>query len=80
MYFLLDLDEPWNKQSDVQWLAFAQHHDSVAFVSWCADKLRHWQTTEYIARQIQSTVLGDMPPLPFVITSPDGGTDWTLAV
>jgi hypothetical protein len=77
--FLLELDEACNEQSDAQWLAFVEHQDSVAFVSWCADKLRHWKTPAYIARQAQAPVLDDMPELPFRIVSPDGHTDWTPA-
>ena len=79
MCVMLELDEPCNERSDAQWRAFAEHHDSVAFVSWCVDKLRHWHTPAYLARQVQPPVLGDVPSLPFVITSPDGATDWTLA-
>ena len=75
----LDLDEPCNDLSDAQWDAVVQHRDSVAFVSWCADKLRHWRTPEYISRQVQAPVLGVMPELPFIIVSPDGCTDWTCA-
>jgi hypothetical protein len=77
--FLLELDEACNEQSDAQWLAFVERQDSVAFVSWCADKLRHWKTPAYIARQAQAPVFGDMPCCSFVITSPDGHTDLTPA-
>ena len=75
----LELDEPCNAHSDAQWHAFAEHRGSVAFVSWCADKLTHWSTPEYIARQVQPPVLGVMPEFPFLIVSPDGDTDWTRA-
>jgi hypothetical protein len=75
----LELDEKCNDHSDAQWHAFVEHRGSVAFVSWCADKLEHWSTPEYIARQVQPPVLGVMPEFPFLIVSPDGDTDWTRA-
>ena len=75
----LELDDACNDHSDAQWDAFVEHRNSVAFVSWCADKLTHWRTPKFIARQVQPPVLGEMPALPFVIVSPDGDTDWTLA-
>jgi hypothetical protein len=75
----LELDEKCNDHSDVQWYAFVEDRGSVAFVSWCTDKLTYWRTPEYISRQVQPPVLGDMPEFPFLIVSPDGDTDWTLA-
>jgi len=75
----LELDEKCNDHSDAQWHAFVEHRGSVAFVSWCADKLEYWSTPEYIARQVQPPVLGVMPALGFMIMSPDSYTDWTRA-
>jgi hypothetical protein len=75
----LELDDACNDHSDAQWDAFVERRDSVAFVSWCADKLTHWRTPKFIARQVQAPVLGEMPVLGFMIMSPDSSTDWTLA-
>lgn len=76
----LQLDTPSIKErSNKQWRAFCEHGDSVAFISWCADKINYWHTPEYVKYVIQTPLYGTPKPVPFVIMSPDGKTDWTLA-
>ena len=60
----LELDKPHTTQADTQWKAFIEHGDSIAFIS-C---------------QRQAPLYGTIDqPFSFVILSPDGKTDWTLA-
>jgi len=76
----LCLDDACNDASTAQWRAFAEREDSVACVSWCADKLRFWGTPAFKRRRHEPPVLvADMPVTPFAIMSPDGRTDWTIA-
>ena len=76
----LELDKPHTTQADTQWRTFIEHGDSIAFISWCADIIRYWNTPEYMQLQRQAPLYGTMDePFSFVILSPDGKTDWTLA-
>ena len=74
----LDLDKDYD--SDAQWRAFVERGDSVALMTWCADKINYWASPKYIAKQIQAPIFGGITaPVSFKIMSPDGLTDWTLA-
>ena len=74
----LQLDEPCNEKiSYEQWHAFSHQGDSVAFISWCADKIRSWHTPKYMRYMIQAPLYGMPKPMDGVIMSPDGQTDWT---
>ena len=76
---LLELDRPCNASSDEQWRAFTQRADSVALITWCADKMALWATPEFMKLQLQAPLCADMPLMSFKIMSTDGLTDWTLA-
>ena len=100
----LQLERPCTTQSQDQWTAFIEQGDSVALISWCADKIRYWHTRKYMKNirywqtrkymkkidysktskysklQAQSPLYGMPESLSFKIMSPDGQTDWTLAV
>jgi len=73
------LDRPCTEHCNEQWQAFMDNGDSVAFISWCADKIRLWYTDEYMQYCIQAPLYGVPEPFEFTIMSPDGQTDWTLA-
>jgi hypothetical protein len=75
----LILDRPCTEHSNAQWQAFMYNGDSVAFISWCADKIRYWHMDEYMQYFIQAPLYGVPESFDFAIMSPDGQTDWTLA-
>ena len=75
----LELDEDCNEHSDAQWRAFVERGDSLALMTWCADKINYWDSPKYIAKQIQTPIFGGITvSVSFKIMSPDGLTDWTL--
>jgi hypothetical protein len=77
---ILQLDTWCNENSEKQWQAFVDHGDSIAFVSWCADKIRYWHTLAYLSLCRQAPLYGaPEKAYSFAIMSPDGQTDWTLA-
>jgi len=44
----LHLERPCTAHSHHQWTQFIEHGDSVALISWCADKIRYWHTRKYM--------------------------------
>jgi hypothetical protein len=68
----LNIDIP-NKQ----WDTCMKHGDSVAFISWCADRMEYWQTPDFTHCFQQAPLYGEAKR-PVKIISPDGKTDWTL--
>lgn len=76
---VLQLDTPCNKNSNHQWEKFIKKRDSIAFISWCADKIRFWHAPEYMMLMRQSPLYGVPEQFSFAIMSPDHQTDWTMA-
>ena len=63
--------------SNDEWEACIQKGDSVAFVSWCADRMEYWRTPDFTHCFPQAPLYGE-PKRPVKIMSPDGKTNWTL--
>ena len=77
----LQLDRPCKAKSNKQWREFCEHKDSVAFISWCADKIQYWASPGFAKYTIQAPLYNKMTKQQsFKIMSPDGRTDWTLAI
>ncbi len=70
-----------NASSNEQWSEFCEHTDSVAFISWCADKIAYWSSPGFAKYTIQAPLYNRMTERPSSkITSPDDRTDWTLTI
>jgi hypothetical protein len=61
-----------------QWQACMDEGDTVAFISWCADKMEYWRTPDFKKYWPQAPLYGEPKRQDFKIMSPDGKTDWTL--
>ena len=55
----LQLDRPCNTNSNEQCRSFYQDKDSVAFISWCADKIEYWSTPDFNSPTHQCVRLGE---------------------